>query len=97
MRPADGTMVGEFTSPYPTSPRIYQFEPISTSGLLAGSPSGGGAVPNRSAACVGVDAIARLARATAAIFFIDSIPIAALRRNRRTARGQLRREILIWI
>src|ERR1700677_2609223 len=62
----------------PTSPRIYQFEPISTAGLSAGALIGGAAVPNRSAAYVGVDASARPARAAAANVFIGSILIAAL-------------------
>jgi len=74
--------VGALSRLKPTSPRIYQFVPTSTAGPSEdGMAIGGAAVPNRSAAWVGVVARTRPARAAAVIFFIGSIPIPAFRSN----------------
>src|SRR5271156_436860 len=70
---AEVEMVGALSMLTPTSPRIYQFEPISTTvgALAAGASSiGGSAVPKRSAAAAGVAASAIAAIAAAESLFI---------------------------
>ena len=87
--------LGAWSTLKPMSPRKYQLEPTSVTGLWpSGNVIDGGAVPNRSAPSVGDDAIARPASAAAIEVFIGSFPVRR-RGESRSPMGKLGRQSLI--